>query len=374
MAAPSFQIFKMCQAFKNLGHEITLLCLVGKSDLSISEEEIFEHYGVKPFNLCRVPLRGIYRLLKGIGLEGFFIGCLSASYALLKQVELVYTRQSIVAYYALRAGTGVIYETHPFPYGEQRYWDGKEYEPKLLQLVHNPHFVTLVTLSPLVAEAYVKLGVPENKILVQSSGIDFERYAELISKVEARRVLQIPLDQKLVLYVGKFSKLKGTRLVFQIAGHMPSVQFILLGYWGEKDIEEEFRRNYADQNVEIRGVVSSKDLPTWLASADVLLLPTLKSEPSSQWTSPLKLFEYMASGRPIVASNLPNISNIVDSNESALLVDKDSIHDYIKSLNFLLNNPARAKKIGATARGLCQQFTWERRVTNILSYTKPEGS
>lgn len=368
MTAPTFQIFGMCQALKRLGYDVSLLTFVGIQDLSIPSEGIFRHYGIsKQFPLHRLPLRGVQRLLNNVRLGQQFAGLVSAFCAWKFGSHVVYTRHSAAAYYALRLGISVIYETHPFPCGEEKYWDDKEYESKLLRLVHYPEFLVFVTLSPYVARTYIDLGIPKSKVIVQPSGIDFERFADISTKSRARKQLQLPPNRDIVVYAGRFSNLKGTKLLFRIARAMPDVLFILLGYWGEKKLEDDLCRYHSYPNVQLRGTVTATELPLWLNCADVLILPTLASEPSSQWTSPLKLFEYMASGRPIVASNLPNIASVVKSGESALLVDNDSLDDYVAAIRFLLNNTAEAQQIALRARSLCRNYTWERRVEKILS-------
>ena len=368
VAAPTFQIFKMCQAFSNIGHNTSLLCFVNLASYTETEQAIFEFYGIRnPFNLCRIPVLRVYQLLKKIRCGNFFIGTITALYARINKIDLVYTRQSVIALYALRWGLKVIYETHPFAYGEEKKWDAKDCESQLIKKSKESGFLGLVTLSPLVADAFAKLGVSRSKLIIQPSGVDIERFEERLSKDKARQVLKLPKDIKIVLYSGRFSKLKGTQLIFEIAKRMPTIHFLLIGHWGEKELENEFNQCYANRNIEIRPTVSSTELPLWLASADVLILPTLSSEHSSLWTSPLKLFEYMASGRPIVASNLPNVASILTQHDSGVLIDNDSIDCYINAIDEIIIDPRVSKELGARARKLSLNHTWENRVAKILT-------
>lgn len=366
-AAPSFQIFRMCQALALLGHHVELICFISFRSSRRPLKDVFDYYGVTtPFRVSRIPIRGMSRIPRADVLYSSAVSLITLLYSIIKGFDIIYTRQSTIAYYGVKLGKKVIYETHPLPFGEQKDWDGKEKEGELVSLMQQSEFLALVVLSSVVKSSFVRMGVPERKIIVQPSGVDFQHYIGLPDKISARKAVNLPAESKVIVYSGRLSRMKGTLLILDLASKMNDVTFLLLGHIGEGEIQTEIDRRDLG-NVVFHGLVKPSELPLWFGSADVLLLPTLCSDSSSVWTSPLKLFEYMASGTPIVTSKLPNILDVVSHLESALIVPDDNVDLYEEAIRYLLDNPDHARRIGVVARSLSIRYTWETRANQIIS-------
>jgi glycosyltransferase involved in cell wall biosynthesis len=108
---------------------------------------------------------------------------------------------------------------------------------------------------------------------------------------------------------------------------------------------------------------------------DVLLMPYqrhvsigLKGHDTAGWMSPMKMFEYLASGVPLISSDLPALREVLRHEGNCLLVPPDDVAGWLEALDRLLGDPAFSTSIGLRARTEClEEFTWEVRARKILS-------
>ena len=151
----------------------------------------------------------------------------------------------------------------------------------------------------------------------------------------------------------------------------PNVLFIFVG-GTEEDIKSfKFQvSGFKLDNVLIAGYRPYAEIPYWLKAADILVLPNSAREKISQfYTSPLKLFEYMASGRPIVASDLPSIREVLSEN-NAILVKSDDPTILSGGITSVLQNSDFSAKIAKQALQDVEAYSWKKRAKNILSFIK----
>jgi glycosyltransferase involved in cell wall biosynthesis len=102
-----------------------------------------------------------------------------------------------------------------------------------------------------------------------------------------------------------------------------------------------------------------------LADMDVLVLPNTATHISARYTSPLKLFEYMAAGRPIVASDLPALREVLTDGENALLVEPGNAAQLADAIGRLLHDPELAQRLAAAAWRDVQAYSWDRRAERL---------
>ena len=122
-------------------------------------------------------------------------------------------------------------------------------------------------------------------------------------------------------------------------------------------------------NVNLLGYKPQKDLPLYYQQSDILILPmTGKEVHTTRYASPNKLFEYMASGKPIIASDLISIREILTNNESILLFEPDNSIDLINKIKLLSSNPDFMIKLSKNSRHLAKQYSWISRVEKIHNH------
>ena len=120
------------------------------------------------------------------------------------------------------------------------------------------------------------------------------------------------------------------------------------------------------------GFVINKLIPFYLKSADILFMPYDFNEKdkvmSLKTTSPIKLFEYMASKKPIVSLNIPVLEKIVRNGKEAYLAKSDEVEDYAELIRTLLRNEYLAKRLADNAYKRVKEYTYKNRCNKILYF------
>ncbi len=288
---------KMAEGFARLGHEVTLICRQSP-DGYVSVSELTDRYGLQ----CPV---GWHQVSYGCGEQrGFTRRVLW--YLLRRRPSLVYARHYRVPCWTARMGLATVAETHAHPGTTSRPFH------RMIKATHRRAFQGVVTISRVLAEHYHTLGVPSSKLWVLPDAVDWEMF---------RRPARLPPAPwsghgPHIVYAGHLYDYKGIPTILEAATKMPQATFHLVGGWPD-DIRRQRKR--AEQmgltNVVFHGLVPHAEVPRFLWHADVLLLPPSRHHPSARWTSPLKLAEYLASGTPVVATDIPALRAWVSDRE-----------------------------------------------------------
>jgi glycosyltransferase involved in cell wall biosynthesis len=162
-------------------------------------------------------------------------------------------------------------------------------------------------------------------------------------------------------------------LILDLAEKLPEVQFLLAG--GEAGDVERVRQEAQRRGLQrllLAGFVPNARLPGYQAACDVLLAPYGEKVAASsggdiaRYLSPMKLFEYMACGRPVIASDLPPLREILNDANAVLLPPGD-LQAWVDSITFLMIHPEKALKLGEQARQDAVQYSWEQRAGRLLA-------
>ena len=238
--------------------------------------------------------------------------------------------------------------------------------------VRSKNFFRLVVISHALKNSY-KNRYPDlqNKIFVAPDGAEIVRGdGPKISVRERSSKLNVG-------YVGHLYEGKGIEVIEGIAGHMPEVAFHIIG--GDTESIKYWKKRIKFDNVFFYGFVSRSNLLSYYESLDVCLLPNQdrvfgsgsgrikKPVNIGSFTSPLKLFEYMAYGKAIVASDLPVLREVLHEG-IALLVDPKDFDGWKEAIRSLASE-ARRESLGMAAKQeLETKYTWVRRMKRILEY------
>lgn len=239
-----------------------------------------------------------------------------------------------------------------------------------------PRLEGIVCITDSIRRFYAQLGVPAERLLVAPDGVDLARYAQLPERAAAREHLGLPTDRPLVCYTGQLYRWKGVHTLIAAMAALPDALLCLVG--GAPGELAETRALVAElglQNVIVTGHVAPEVVPLYQVAADALVLPnTAREAISREHTSPLKLFEYMAAGRPIVASDLPSLREVLRHGFNAWLVPPDDPAGLAQGIERLLADPALAVRLAAQALQDVQAYTWEQRAGRILSFVESRVS
>ncbi len=364
--AHGIQIIKTCESFASAGNELELVVPLRFNPI---KENPFEYYGVKRiFKITRIFSFDLVKLGKiGFWIQSFSFAKLALIYTLIKNPDIIYSREILPLFFLSFFKKNIFWEAHR---GEFNF-----IVRRLLKKCRG-----IITITQGLKDFYLKNGADREKILVASDGVDLKKFDIKISKKEAREKLEelkklnLFQGQKIVLYVGHLYDWKGAGNLLSLSIVQDfkdkDVLFVFVG--GTKEDIETFRTKGQSPKrcVTIVGYRPPQEIPYWLKAADILVLPNSAKEKISEfYTSPLKLFEYMASGRPIVASDLPSIREILNE-KNAVLVKPDIPVYLAEGIKKILENPDFSDKISKQAYLDVRNYTWEKRAGKILKFIK----
>ncbi len=371
--AHGWQIMKMCEAFVKNGLEVELY--VPKRNNEITEDA-FSYYGMG--ELFSITYLSTLDLVK-YGRLGFYIQvitfALSGLYtSLFTQADALYSRDELSAYFISFFKKNVYYEMHDYPKSHTWLYKG------LFKRV-----AKIISTNQIKKDRLVKeFKVPEQKIVVQRNGIDSNELALKFDTHDVRHTgtiaFEIPTNKKCISYIGKyktFGKGKGVSGLIEAFSELRKKRsdiFLMLVGIEEREKEELhslFDTHQLVWNVDYRyqGHVHHGLLFEYLQGSDVLVMNYPNTEHYAQFMSPLKMFEYMASGTPIVSSDLPSIREVLNE-DNALLVEPDNTHTLAQGIQTVLSDNAFAKKIARKAQQDVQQYDWNIRAQKIISHIK----
>ena len=383
--AHSINTVNHANGFFNLGHNVEILVIKKYRQFFLrnSNKKIQKFYGINQNIKIRLFLEDPRKLLKRFPRIYQFINKIFrrfprfnelikpeqriANYCIKKKIDLTYCRSYLGPYYTIKKNIPTITEIHTNDI------DKKDFLT-LMTLSKNKNFRVLVTIHEILKQSYSTRGMSRNKILVLEDAVNLEKFDRLIDdKKKTRKILKLGTNDKIIMYCGSLKSGKGISIILETAKRLKNYKFILVGgtekninYWKMLMTKDNLH------NVFFTGFVTPKIVPHYLKSADVLFMPYDLKEKNRvmdiNTTSPLKLFEYMASKRPIVTTKIPTIEKIVSHEEHALLTAPNDIQDIIDNIQRLMNDEKLDKTISENAYRRVKEFTYEKRCKRILDF------
>lgn len=354
--AHGIQIAKMCEAFIEVGVDLTLV--VPKRWSPPSDMQTF--YALRtPVPLVQLWIPRLYQF----GKFGFFFSslCFMARYSFF----LVGRR--------VRGERFLIYTV-----------DMDSFSSTLLPLfgpcvieMHSPKDATVasrfffhtaagvIATNPLIREALMRtFALLPKRVVVEPNGVDSAFFEQKLSKEEARHALSLPDSLKLALYVGRMYQWKGLEVI-SAAAECLTEKNITIGIVGAT--REEFERvtKRSGEQIVFYGSHSNMEIPTWLAAADALfVVGTKRDEASYRYTAPMKIFEYLAAQRPVVATGTPALKSLIA--DEVVWCEPDDGEDLARALAQAIERPDSARLTRAFL--LAQNYTWGARAQRIMHF------
>jgi glycosyltransferase involved in cell wall biosynthesis len=284
-----------------------------------------------------------------------------------RRVNIYYSRDqfTLLALSLLVPRHRLVYEAHQLSKSRL----GQRLQSLCVQRVH-----MVVTTTGKLAEELIQRGA--KRVMIAHDGIRLERFADLPNRDTARARLQWPTDDDafIVGYVGQLhtmSMSKGIDLLIAAIGRLPQLPISLCLVGGPLSMVETLRAQWQRYGLPAErflapGRVEPSQVPLCMAAFDVCAMPFPWTEHFAYYASPLKLFEYMAAGKPIISSDLPAVTEVVQHGKTALLVqpgDVDALADAIKRL---YDDPALRERLGSAAKRESERYSWRVRAERIL--------
>lgn len=346
--AYGLQIMKTLEAFSLAGVQVELVVPTRKAQ---SFEDPFDYYNVQNrFPITTLPV-GDFLSWGPLGflVSAFLFARKVQSLPVFKEADVLYSRDALVLLNYLARGRTIVFEAHA--------------KPSLVSRIVARHATRVVVISEGLRIAYEKVGVAANNIVVAPDAVDERLFDGAPTRDDARTMLGLPKDAAIALYAGHLYPRKGAGTLAEAAQFLPNVLCVFVG--GTKEDVAAFRERWGHEpHIKIIGHIPHAQVPTYLRAANVLVLPnSAQNENAAQFTSPMKLFEYLASGTTIVASYVPAIREVLDEN-SAYLVNPDDPQALARGIEEALGDQTRAQR----ALSLSRNYTWGARVRVILAH------
>jgi glycosyltransferase involved in cell wall biosynthesis len=362
LRANTIQVMKMTQAMARLDHEVRL-AVPGRYPRSPADwDELKRLYGLQePF-----PIQW---LSSSPELRRYDYGWLAVRWARMWGADLLYTRLPQAAAIASRSGLPTVLEIHDMPQGRLG--------PLVFRIFlqgGGARRLAAITRSLVedLARRFNFQSAPPFTVIAPD-GVDLERYENLPSPQVARDALPSLRGKGFTAgYTGHLYAGRGIKLILDLAAALPEVTFLLAG--GEPPAIARLIAEVKASgllNLLLTGFIPNAELPAYQAACDVLLMPYQRRVTASsggdiaRYLSPMKLFEYLACGRPILSSDLPVIREVLHDGNSILLPPDDP-QAWAAALRNLCGDPPRRAALGGAARRDAVQYTWEARAGKVL--------
>jgi len=366
--AHGLQIVKMCEAFADLGIQVDLLIPFRSNSL---REDIFEYYSVRRnFNVKTLgaidPMQFKWfpeRL--AFWVQSFTSGVSIILYLLTRRYPedtIFYARDYVSLFILSFLKLNPISEIHDYRFLEPRRFFSFIVKRARKIVVNSEGTLKLV-------KAHYK--IYDGKTIVASNGVDLDFFNIPETCEESRKLLNMPLDKKIVGYVGRLETVgreKGVSTLMNAFIKLNNYNNLILYVVGGPDeLVSKYKSQYSGvENLILTGQVEYKKIPLYLRAIDMVVIPMLDDQ-HAKTTSPIKLFEFLAAGKVIIASDLPSLKNYLnDSN--ALFFKTGNIEDLADKIGRVLSEPGLEEKLSAKAKADSQQHSWLSRADKILGH------
>lgn len=353
------QILTMCEAFALAGIEVEL---VAPHRARTPKTDPFEYAHIqRVFTLTRLPCIDLFAgsqnaFLYWLRTLSFLVA--ARVYLFLHQYDALYTRESLAG----SLFTDFYYEAHSIP-------------PRISSLAR---FIRrakgIVAVTGYVKQRLVDAGIADERIMVAGDAVTPERFAHMPSRDAAREALGIATATYVMGYSGTLKVMgqeKGVGTGIRALAELTSdVLFLVVG--GEPEDIAEYRRLAESLSVADRvtfiGKVPHARVPEYLAAFDVAVATASATEHSAYYGSPLKMFEYMAAGIPMIVSDLPALREVLTEETTVFIAPADP-HELAQAVMNQRSHPGAAILRAQAAKQLAhERFTWNARAHAILAF------
>ena len=374
--AHGLQIAKTCEAFSSLGADVELVFPFRANPI---KETLFSYYGLKK----TFAVKKLWSLdpmsVKGFpGRLAFFIQSATSGMSILfylllrrrRRNSIFYSRDYVSLFLLALLGFKPVAELHDYrairPRNFIRFIIGES-----RKIIVNSEG----TLNLLKAHYGATV---EKKFLVAANGVDLEFFNVKKTSEEARKLLNMPANKIIIGYVGRLEvagEEKGVRLLLEAFKKVreDGKEFCLYVVGGPENLVEIYKNKYADgkngNELVFTGHVFYGEIPLYLRSMDIVVIPLSAGNRHSMTTSPIKLFEFFGAGKAIIASDLPSIRNYCGQ-ETIMFFRAGDVRDLSAKIKELAADSGRRLALEYNARRTASRYSWEARARNITLFIK----
>lgn len=371
--AHGFQVASVCHALASLGHEVTLLA---PDVVNNTEQDPHDFYGLpRSFEVRRLPTADALQSRFVPGKLAFYISMRSYRRSLTAffrrdRFDLLYLRSPLLLSSLLATGIPVILELHALP---------RTLRPLFARRCNRCRRVVCLTRA--MRDELLRWGAQPRCVTVEADAVDPARFDYPVPAYEAKERWKLPAQFPIVGYAGSLVTQdtieKGIRELIDALALLWKRRAPFFGWivGGPSDAAEHYRQYATERGISslirFQGPVPPARIPQALAAMDVCVYPA-PGPPASAHpyfrrdTSPLKLFEYLAAGKPVVCADLPPLHDVVDEELVSFFQPGDA-SSLARALEHALTHLDESRARGRKGRILAQEHTWEGRMKRIVS-------
>ena len=371
-SANSIHVVNMCEGLNQLGYEVVLFAHSNSCNSLNCQKQLKNIYGV---DNRKINLK-VFHSKKNRGIE-FIIALRALIYFTLDFIkntepQYIISRNLYAAtFLGLLFRRNVIYETHSPEYG---------FRKKLQKWLLTSNKIKMVVISEALKKIIQNFHhiSSENIYVFHDAARSGQLRLDLLQRTELKRQLlsnKFDLDdyEKVIGYFGHLYSGRGIEIIEELAKQNSWCAFIVYG-GNEADIREYKIRN-TNKNLFFMGYIHPKKARKAMAMMDVLLMPYQKSVSigikgvdTSKWMSPMKLFEYLSVGVPIISSNISVLKEVLVDSENCLLVEPDDVNAWSDALQRIISNTELEESLGFNAYNLYKdKYSWRHRAKGMLT-------
>lgn len=363
----AFFVAKMAEAFSDLGQEVVILAprRLGRTSKTSSE-----YFGTEDnFKVVFVPVIDLFfigvleKITFIISLFTFSVSCLFYLFFKASREDVIHSNDTPPLLFASFFFPKTVYEVHNFPKAQKSFYT----------LLFNRMWKVIVTNRWKKEKIMKEFNILEDRIIYESNAVDFKLFDLDMSMDEARRKLNLPKEKFIATYVGMLRTMgmeKGLETVFSAIKKLQE-RFVLLLVGGkEGDIiyyKELAKKKGIENRIIFAGFVKNSEVPMYLKASNVLLAPFPKNDHYDFYMSPMKIFEYMASNRPIITTPLNSIKEVLSDN-SAIFTESGDVNALSLAIQKIEKDPNRAEDMAKKARFEVEGHSWQKRAERIIKF------
>lgn len=356
------QVFSMCNAFKYNSVTIDLALPEPNSFIEDVNAYVKLKFGIElKFNIIFYKKFSRNRII-----EKYF-GIRSVEEIIKKSnADFVFTRLPKYISLILKHNGQLIFESHNNKLHNKYPIIDKYWKKKILKEVKRDNFKLFISISENLTNFWTKTGIPKDKQQSLHDGFAKDLFKNVKDKQTSRIKLNIPNTEKVVMYIGSLYPDREIENILISAKATPTLKYYIIG--GPNEYSDLYKRKATEMglnNVVFPGYVAHSEVPNYLLAADYLLGLWSRKVPTINYCSPLKVFEYMASGNVVIVHDFPTIREVLTDNEDALFVNPDDKEHLSEILNKAQN--INTEILSRNSKRLVyENYTWEKRAKLIV--------
>lgn len=361
--ANGVQVISMCKEFSK-NHEVVLL----SPKRSKSENEICKIM-YKNFDLDNsISLKFFDNLVNNRRISELITYLTVKKYIKKINPDFCFVRNSSFLRGCLSSKIPTFYEVHNNILHHRFKFIDFFLKKNLVKCSQNPFLIKFITLSDSLKNYWSLNKIPTQKLMTLHSGFNKSDFEKIVNKSEARKIVNLPEDSKIALYTGSLSKDREIENILYLAKNNKEVIFLVIG---GTDEQIEYYKKLSNKeniaNIKFLGYISHNLIPKYLYSSDILLALWSDKVPTINYCSPLKIFEYMASQRLILAHGFPTIKEVLKDQVNSFVVNPGSLNQLDSKFKKALKTENKKTITSLARKHAFEKYSWTVRIQKILN-------